>query len=275
MYKDILKEELGISNEVNELTIRVKNLISSDFAKNKDNNLFYKRIKGFEVFSNKIDISFNNIVLKITYVILISNNTNEINSFKKSFDSEIALDNKTLFLYLTTTNIGKINWKIHSMTVQHEIEHFFQTYKRGESLLNKSEMEKYKQYISLIKSDNIYDKVIGYIFYFYVNAERDALVNGLYRKIMELNDEWRIYEPSEVLKEYGPYKTLSSIRYLMSNWDSEDINKMEQRLQNINKTYSSFSKIVEKVYSNYIRGFAKVLCKANKDLTEKFGDFLL
>lgn len=50
---------------------------------------------------------------------------------------------------------------------------------------------------------------------------------------------------------------------------------MEQRLQNINKTYSSFSKIVEKVYSNYIRGFAKVLCKANKDLTEKFGDFLL
>lgn len=75
MYKDILKEELGISNEVNELTIRVKNLISSDFAKNKDNNLFYKRIKGFEVFSNKIDISFNNIVLKITYVILIKWNS--------------------------------------------------------------------------------------------------------------------------------------------------------------------------------------------------------
>lgn len=41
MIYHILNEELGISDDVISIKSKIKNLISNDYATNKDNNKFY------------------------------------------------------------------------------------------------------------------------------------------------------------------------------------------------------------------------------------------
>ena len=43
MIKEILNEELGISNKVSLLTLKIKELINNDFGKIKNNASYYKR----------------------------------------------------------------------------------------------------------------------------------------------------------------------------------------------------------------------------------------
>ena len=41
MIKEILEEELGISNEVNNIVLKIKQMISENYHSNKDNISYY------------------------------------------------------------------------------------------------------------------------------------------------------------------------------------------------------------------------------------------
>lgn len=274
MLKQIIKEELGISNDVNNLVLRIKNLISNKFSKKYTYNVYYRKIKDFEVFCDSFYIDYDSSELNIIFVVLKDEDYATKNLFYNTLISETSLDNSTIRLFLTRTG-NKIDWNYFSSTLQHEVEHFFQSKKKNGPLLNKKDFESYKKNINLIKSDNIYEKIIGYIFYFYIKYEKNAFINGLYRQIMDESSEYYIPKPIEVLKEYGPYITLNTIKRLINEWNDDDIEKVTLILKSIGKTYESFLKISNNVFKMYTKSFGKVIYKAEKDLKEKYGEYMI
>ena len=60
MEQNILKEELGISNDVNKIVTQIKSVIGDNYNKNKDNINKYVSLPNFQnsIFHNKI-IIFN------------------------------------------------------------------------------------------------------------------------------------------------------------------------------------------------------------------------
>ena len=75
MYKDILNEELGISNSVSLLTLKIKNLISNDYAKNFNNYSLiveYEIIKNsfINLYKNVLNVAFESDDIKIIYYVL-------------------------------------------------------------------------------------------------------------------------------------------------------------------------------------------------------------
>ena len=280
MIKEILEEELGISNEVNNIVLKIKQMISENYHSNKDNISYYFKLPFNEkiitnVFINALIFKYNNYELKIFFNILDVNNEN-IKLYKNK-KSSFNYHEKKISLFLTSDD-GKILWKKHSSTLQHEVEHFFQCYmKEGPSINNVNDRAKYKKYADLARKENEIQKSIGLIFYLAYPHEKDAYINGLYRKIMEINDDSYIQEPIEVLKNYQPYIEINNLRKFINKCmsDIDEHYKLLKELQNQYIKYDYFIQKFDSVIHEYIKGFGRVIYKANKDLIEKFDNIPL
>lgn len=93
MLKEILNEELGISNKVSLLTLKVKELINNDFGKIKDNTdyLKIKRLTSkisINVIENKISIQFESENINIVYYVALTKNIYETDLFIKKYKPE-------------------------------------------------------------------------------------------------------------------------------------------------------------------------------------------
>ena len=139
MYKSILNEELGIANEVNDLVIRIKNLISNDYGRNNNNTQKYllldKTNTKYIVYHNTIITNIDNKNIIVEYYILNNKEETIINQFLKDYISEVFNGLYKLNLYLTcNSKNNKIDWLKHSGTLQHEIEHLYQFHKKGKNI---------------------------------------------------------------------------------------------------------------------------------------------
>ena len=67
MEQNILKEELGISNDVNKIVTQIKSVIGDNYNKNKDNINKYVSPPNFQnsIFYNKIIVNLKNISISI------------------------------------------------------------------------------------------------------------------------------------------------------------------------------------------------------------------
>ena len=86
MDKEILKEELGISNDVKMLVSLVKNRIGDDFAKNyKNKKLYYGLNQEFpyKVFHGDVSIKWRNIDIHIIYYVMPDNDEYVIRNYLK------------------------------------------------------------------------------------------------------------------------------------------------------------------------------------------------
>ena len=71
MVKDIINEELGISNDVKVLVSLVKNRIGDDFAKNYKNKSYYYGLNQefpYKVFHGDIVIKWRDVDIHIIYL---------------------------------------------------------------------------------------------------------------------------------------------------------------------------------------------------------------
>lgn len=280
MLSEIITEELGISNKVSLLTLRIKNLISNDFAKHKNEESYYYNMpvykdKYVNVYGNKLIINFENDKLNIIFFILDKNNES-YPVYKKKYFSNYNGTKNQITLYLDSYN-GKIIWLDSNSTIQHEVEHYFQTYMKGKPLSTKKDITKYNRFIEMFKSDDIYKQLIGGIYYFYTKVEQDAIMNGLYREIMEVNKFSYISKPIEILKENKHYKIISKLKFLFDEINNDNMMKefIKDELTDINKTFDSFVKIANITFSKYIKKFSRTIFKAKKDLENKYGDILI
>ena len=279
----IILEELGISNDVIALTAKIKSTIGKDYAKCEntgdkflvklrllpnDEVIVLKRKKKVKFFDKTITV--------IYYVIDDTRHKNSaINSYFQRYLSHFNIVTNELKLFLAGDG-KKISWKRSDSTLQHEVEHWYQQYRKGDALLNAKHMKKYNFAQNLIKDKNPIKRDIGLVYYYAEDIERAAIMNGLYALIMSRNAESMIEKPEDVLKEYPHYKNIAAIR--------DDIYGLEKNakrkqliidaLADINKTYDSFIKLANKTVDQYIKGFGRTICKAKKDLDEQYKNII-
>jgi hypothetical protein len=279
----IILEELGISNDVIALTSKVKSVIGNDYAKCEntgdkflvsipltpnDDIIVLKRVMKIKFFDESVTVTY--------YVIDDTRWKNSaINSYFRRYHSHFNIDTNELKLFLAGDGI-KISWHRSDSTLQHEIEHWYQQYRKGDVLLDAKHMKRYKFAQDLIRDANPIKRHIGFVYYYAENIEHAAIMNGLYAKIMSTNATSMIEKPEDILKEYLHYKNINNIRTVTYNLEKDA--KYKQRiidaLADINKTYDSFIKLSNKTINNYIKGFGRTIYKAKKDLDEQYKNII-
>ena len=273
--QDILKEELSISTDVNNITLKIKSILGNDYKKNYSNPNNYKLIDDKltkQVFYNDVDVKYQDIVIKITYYVLESNNNELISYYKSRFNSKTQLSNFHLKLYLTSYD-GVINWIINSMSIQHEVEHLFQYYKKNKPLLPIEKMKEYHALNLLTNSNDFYEQIIGHTYYYYVKVERNAIINGLYRKIMDMSNNGATFNPLDIIKDTPFYDNIKTIKEVIIN--SKNYPEIEKRLIPYNKTLKSFLRLANRMVDEYTKAFGRLLYKVKKDIEENNKDTLI
>lgn len=275
MISRVLNEELGISNDVNLIVTRIKNLVSDDYARNEEDDSKRVRLKlsprkNIPSFKNTIYVDFEQEKIKVVYYV-VKEKTIGFLTYKNLYKSYYDTKDNYIRLYLSEKN-GKINWIHYANTLQHEVEHFYQQYKKGKSLLNDKNLEKYDKNRKLRNSNNLYEKIIGFVYYYYNKIERNAIMNGLYRSIMENNEEDYIIEPEEILKNDTHYKNIQVIDKCLKDIESDEEKRQwwVESVENIGKNFNSFMRIMKVVVNEYTNSFARTIHKAKKDLEEKY-----
>lgn len=275
MINKILNEELSISNDVNDLTIKIKNLISNDYARNIGYERCYTILyKGFnrEVFSNEIIINYDNKSIIVVYYVLEDASQEIIKQYNSIFNSTSNNKILRLELYLTSHN-NKINWRKNSRDLQHEVEHLFQLIKKGKDLLSDKQFGEYNKLKSLTTHNDYYDQIIGYTYYYYNKAEKNAIINGLYREIIDLNTDGLVTDPLEIIKNSPYYYNIQIIKNTIENHKNHE--QLENKLKNINKTLKQYLKIANIMIDEYSKAFGRLLYKVKKDIESVNEDLLI
>ena len=87
-------------------------------------------------------------------------------------------------------------------------------------------MKEYNKLNSLTNSDDFYEQVIGYTYYYYIKAERNAIINGMYRYIIDANTNGEIVNPLQMIKDTQYYNNIQIIKKVINdnngNLDNND-----------------------------------------------------
>lgn len=275
MLKEILKEEMGISNEVNGLVKNVKELIANDFNKNKNKEIHYTSLNlgnniRARVFVHNIKLEFEGKLIPVLYSVLINPQSDAFITYSNIYQSNFNENDEIVFLYMASRG-DKIAWDLYNPIIQHELHHMYQHFKKQNNLLSKKEQINYSTYVSLIKQNDRISQIVGKLFYYTYNAEKDALMNEFYRIVMEYNEQSYNINPIDMLNEYPTYVDLKVIKYTIekSKSDVSLKNEIESKLKTINVTYDNFIKIAEKTINNYIKAFGRTISKCKHDLMDK------
>ena len=277
MFKEILKEELGISNTVSLLTLKIKQEISTTYSKNKNNkeNYFTLDLTKHDkvtVFGDILNITLQNINIEVFFVVMGNYNDYILSLYTKKYKPVYNIETNQIKLFLyTNKNNNKIKWSELSQTLQHEVEHFYQAYCKGDKIKSDETFEKYEKYQNFIKDKNQYKKLIGFVYYYFDKLEQNAIANELYRKIMDMNKISFIETPEEILKNFSHYKNLNNIKKLIIQIEDNnngEKDKLMNELNLINKTYSSFLTIAKRTIDEYTKKFGRTLYKAKLDLNK-------
>ena len=138
------------------------------------------------------------------------------------------------------------------------------------------EFEKYNKFIDMYQNGDMYQKIIGGIYYFYTKVEQNAIMNGLYREIMEINKFSYISKPIEIVQNNNHFKMIAELKSLFMEIENDEMMRdfIIEELEKINKTYKSFERIAKRTFSEYIKKFARTIRKAKKDLEKKYNDVI-
>jgi hypothetical protein len=275
----IILEELGISNDVIALTNKVKSTIGKDYAQNIGSNTSYNvtipitsnvSVTGFE---RSIVVKFIDTDVNITYYVIDETLVKHsvIKTYLQKYNSNFNTKTNNLTLFLLGDG-KKVLWQYSDATLQHEIEYWYQQHCKGDELLNTSHMKKYVFAQHLINSNDPIKRNIGFIYYYSEKIEHSAIMNGLYNKIMGTNALSMIEKPEDILKDYVHYSNIDTIRNDIISLDKDDKRKQMfvDTLSEINKSYDSFIKLANRTIDMYIKGFARTVYKAKKDLAEQY-----
>lgn len=271
MEQNILKEELGISNDVNKIVTQIKSVIGDNYNKNKDNISKYISLPNFQnsIFHNKIIVNLKNISISISvvinyYVLLNASKNIEskyLNLFKSSSDNE----KYEIDLYLTAL-YNKIEWEKYSSTIQHEVEHMYQLFRKNKPLMTDKQLFFYNKMIILKNSSDYLTKIIGFTYYFYNKIEKNAFMNGIYREIIDSYVTGLNTPIIELIKNTQIYKNIQVIKNIITNKDNWS--DLEMRLKSYNITLKSYLKIANIMIQEYTKSFGRTLYKINKDIDE-------
>lgn len=254
---NIINEELGIANEIVRESNKLEKFIISDLKNAKKDNsgpvIKYKEhtIDNYKVFDTTV---------KIHYIVY----TSGINFVKHKLVGEINYTNDKIEITLSLAmSNGQPIDAFFGDTIYHELTHLYQYIKsKKETLMNKKEKSLY-QILKTIKNENEDNDICVFANALYISFdfEQDAMIHGLYARIMKE----RFGRSVElVIRCSSENDYLYDVKWAIDNIDlfPEDIFKMSKKmaLLRFNNTYNRYS-----------RKIGKILIKAQDDLdSEKY-----
>ena len=263
MFKEILKEEAGIADSVNNLTEKIKSIIDNDYNQNGITNHTLKKEPYSDVYYNSFYLMFENVEINIVYAVLNNPSKNEEITYRRNYPSSAYHAHNKIVIYLTAKN-KKIKWFGYISTLQHEIEHLYQAIKKNDRLLSCKKQEEYNRFQNLLDTDDLYLKIIGFTYYYSYKFELNAIINGMYREIINLVQLGEDVEPMEIIKSTNHYNNIQTIKKHINNSDSFNIIKLRLKKENINP--DKFLSIANNMINAYIKAFGRLLYKVNKDI---------
>lgn len=275
MEKQIINEELGISNDVKQLVVKIKSSIGDNFSKNyKNKSRFYGLNSNFpyKVFHGDLNVKWKDIVINVIYYVVNDSDENVVSYYLRRFKSTSNIEKYELTFYLVGHG-DRILWEKHNSTIQHEIEHLFQLYKKGKPLLNTKQNQQYQAFVQLMHSSDFIERIIGYTYYYYARVEKNALINGIYGDVMGKNINGHVLNPLEEIKNTAVYKNINAIKQVIENRNQHE--RIVRALKPFNKTIDSYLKIANRVVSEYTKAFGRLLYLLKKDIAETNENLLI
>lgn len=275
MEKQIINEELGISNDVLRLGSKIKSSIGDNFSKNyKNKTRFYALNSNFpyKVFHGDLDVKWKDVDINVIYYVVDDADENVVSYYLRRFHSTSDIEKYQLTFYLVGHG-DKILWERHNRTIQHEVEHLFQLYKKGKPLLNAKQNQRYHTFQQLMGSSDFIEKIIGYTYYYYTRVEKNALINGIYGDVMGKNINGYVLNPLDEIKNTSVYKNINTIKQVIE--DNSQHERLSIGLKPFNKSLDSYLKIANRVVSEYTKAFGRLLYLLKKDIAEANENLLI
>ena len=103
--------------------------------------------------------------------------------------------------------------------------------------------------------------------------EKNAIINELYRKIMDLYVPGMKIDISEEIKKFIHFQNINIIKNYIN--DDKNVDAIERCLSKNGKQLKSYLRIANRMIDEYIKAFGRILYKINKDIDEKTKDLLI
>ena len=118
----------------------------------------------------------------------------------------------------------------------------------------------------LRKSKNTVDVIIGFVYYYSVKIEKNAIINQLYRQILDSYSPGMTFNVLEKLKETTHYKNIKYFKSIIN--DVEFLSSFEINLSKYNIPLKTFIKTLNDMVNTYTKLFGRLVYKLNKDIGE-------
>lgn len=216
-----LEEEMSISNDVVDVSKRIKNICIEKLSKaplksSNDFNRFFKRTE----FDVPVDGLIPNVnYLHIKLMCYIFKTVEEYNANKITLDTNCSSDYDKLTIVLKLVLIGGKPNEDFDSSIQHEVNHIFQ-YANGASK-NENLYEKAVNVCSN-KNSTYNEKVLAYLLYLAFRTKQDSFVNQYYAYLKQNNVSWdEVYDyfPDD---DGNPYSKFLDYYYEVSEMNISD-----------------------------------------------------
>jgi len=252
----VIKEEHGISQEVENAFMLCQNALIRDFNKQQwkcdSNGTYYKEGNiNLQLFGNDIELPYT-----------IYNFINEENALELEdvYDLNCYFDHTKMSIIVKAYIVnGSLDIQSFDDSLQHEISHLFDFSKRGHLPIQDNYTLIYKRAIELTQNENDTVREIGEAVYASFPSEQIGLVNGLDAQLRRNNNA---NSPFNVLYNTDAYyylNTLLKMRDSIANYPivinrvfNMSVDKMTDFL---NSGYESFYRKASRVMWKYIEPY--------------------
>ena len=255
-FKQIVNEELGISQEVFQISKDVYDKICSDIKTRDSEKIDICNIKRGVVKCSLKDVEFD---INYTYRNFLDKNLlKHIDKSGLSEGGTVFLNKNFIICNINLYGIGgSINEEDAMDTIQHEIEHIYQQIMSNKRI--PGDDDRYAKMRTDLESNNEVRKTVGRLVYLCYKSEQDAFINGTYAWCMTNDSTTEPYSYRNIKncpagKLYLEMKDLYEV--VFNNMEMEKIITTEYGLNNEKVMFS---------IKDFGRKLGKVLVKVNKD----------
>ena len=269
----ILNEERGISDVVSNLTFEIKNEIIKNINNSKSLPFNYDQVTYKKGELN--EFTFNNVKIIVKWQYYSFASIDILNRFPSSKLPISYCKKITNNYYELNLCIAAINGQFQIVrileTIQHELEHIWETSNKGTSYKN---MDLYIYGKTLMNNPNEYKRSVGIILYLSQNWEQRAFSNGVYQYLINHKYPENSFINIKETQLYGGLIQLKqSIKILKEITDPYQHpfihTELNQLKNNFNITFDKLIQIGEKAINNIIRILGRTLSKVEDDLEKK------
>lgn len=255
--KDLIKEELGISDMLVEKSRLLYKFLVDDLSDNKSK---FQKNEWFSSYDGGFKFYLQSTAINVSYRYKNYFNKEIADKFKVRQDaSSVMVNDKMAFMFLdVVATSGSIDTKNLMDGIQHELEHIYQQTMIGDMF---SDSETYPIIITMMNSNDEFKSKVGRLLYGCVRSEQDGFINGIYAYMMSVPEYFK-FETLEQTEGYKLYREMVSIYNELG-----DTKEFADEIRNFGYTKM---KVLNRII-DFQKKIARVVAKVQKDKIEKQG----